>query len=48
MIAVSAVIREAISLGLFTSKKAGGRRSRLACTRRRMSATTRSPSHETK
>ena len=48
MIAVSAVIRLLISFGLFSSKKLGGIRSRLVWTSRRMSATTRSPSHETK
>ena len=42
--AVSAVIREAISEGRFSSKKRGARRSRLSCTSARMSATTRSPS----
>ena len=47
MSAVSAVIREEISLGLLASKKEGGRRSRFFCTERRISATTRSPSHET-
>ena len=46
--AVSAVIREAISDGRFSSKKRGSSRSRLSCTAARMSATTRSPSIETK
>ena len=45
---VRSVIREEISFGLLVSKKDGGRRKRFCCTRRRMSATTRSPSHETK
>ena len=45
---VSEVIRELISLGLFSSKNAGESRIRLLCTARRISATTRSPSHETK
>ena len=48
MIAVSAVIRLEISLGLFSSKKEGDRRSKLSCTLRRISATTRSPSQLTK
>ncbi len=47
-IAVSDVMREAISEGRFVSKKLGARPSRLRWTARRMSATTRSPSHETK
>jgi hypothetical protein len=48
MIVVSAVRREAISEGRFSSKKLGASRSRFACTASRTSATTRSPSHETK
>ena len=48
MIVVSAVSREAISDGLFSSKKRGASRSRLRCTASRRSATTRSPSQETK
>jgi len=46
--AVSEVIREAISEGLFSSKKPGARLSRLRCTASRISATTRSPSQLTK
>ena len=45
--AVSEVSREAISDGRFSSKKRGVSVSRCACTEVRMSATTRSPSHET-
>src|SRR3546814_8749412 len=41
MIAVSAVIREEISLGLLVSKKLGDSVSRWRCTRRRISATIR-------
>ena len=48
MIVVSTVIRDVISAGRFSSKKPGERRSRLRCTARRMSATVRSPSQETK
>ena len=48
MIAVSAVNRLAISLGLFSSKKEGASVSRLLCTLMRKSATTRSPSQDTK
>ena len=48
MIVVSTVMREVISAGRFSSKKPGDMRSRLRCTARRMSATVRSPSHETK
>ena len=48
MMVVSAVIRLAISAGRFSSKKPGARRSRLRCTARRMSATTRSPIQLTK
>src|SRR3546814_14370746 len=44
MIAVSDVMREAISDGRFSSKKPGARRSRLRCTAWRMSASVRSPS----
>jgi hypothetical protein len=40
-------MREEISLGLFSSKKPGASRNRFCCTARRMSATTRSPSHDT-
>ena len=47
MRAVSEVMRLEISRGLFSSKKLGGMRSRFDCTARRISATTRSPSHET-
>ncbi len=48
MIVVSTVIREVISAGRFSSKKPGDRRSRLRWTARRMSATVRSPIHDTK
>ncbi len=48
MIVVSVVIREEISDGRFSSKKAGARRSRLRWTAARMSATTRSPIQLTK
>ena len=48
MIVVSTVIREVISAGRFSSKKPGESRSRLRCTARRMSATVRSPSQDTK
>jgi len=44
---VSDVIRLEISAGLFSSKKLGGIRSKLVCTPRRISATTRSPSQLT-
>ena len=46
--AVSAVTREAISDGRFSSKKRGSSRSRLSCTAARTSAITFSPSIETK
>ena len=46
--AVSAVIREAISDGRFSSKKRGSSRSILSWSAMRMSETTRSPSRETK
>jgi hypothetical protein len=45
---VSAVSREAISEGRFSSKKRGGRVSKFFCTATRRSATVRSPIHETK
>ena len=48
MMVVSTVIREVISAGRFSSKKPGDMRSRFRCTASRMSATVRSPSHETK
>jgi DMSO/TMAO reductase YedYZ heme-binding membrane subunit len=47
MIAVSLVMREAISEGRFVSKKLGERWSRLDWVAVRRSATTRSPSHDT-
>jgi hypothetical protein len=46
--AVSVVMRDAISEGRFSSKNRGSRRSMFSCTSARMSATTRSPSIDTK
>ena len=46
--AVSEVSREATSDGRFSSNQRGASRNRLACTAMRMSATVRSPSHDTK
>ena len=46
--AVSAVSREAISDGRFSSNQPGSSRSRLRCTATRTSATVRSPSQDTK
>ena len=48
IIVVSTVMREVISAGRFSSKKPGDMRNRLRCTARRISATVRSPSQETK
>ena len=48
MIVVSTVSREVISAGRFSSKNPGDKRSKLRCTASRISATVRSPSHETK
>ena len=48
IIAVSAVMRLAISPGLFSSKKRGAKRNKFCCTATRMSPTTRSPNQLTK